>query len=465
MTENKILLNKKFQAKISFHRSCTVQLRDDVYSFFEDNLDIQLPQHKSEFLNMVEHGYENYITAYTDFPYLIKMYYTLGSFGESFGTLYQNEKGHYETHALAHVYSKHRLDPVWNYRKSNLIRNIYREYLKETLIHENYHPIHMVLTVPRVDGKFKGKRFYGKELIEDFKLLRRSEKWKKMVYAGEYGIEVKSSPNKKNGMHIHIHSLVFLQNGVRVNDFRAFIRERWEKLTGGTKIHAETIYFYQKGENGKYITEQKMSKDLDTYEQDDGTYTSLEKFITVRKKFYVDDYKRETYKRTDISFEEKKEIVLNVYLYGILECIKYHFKNDALKNEWNEYDFQLIEEVLENTKGKRLYSRFGQFYKETKLSFNHLEDDEDGSELMASSRDESINPYTGETTSSADGVIVLYYAEKQKRASSKASEPYKLLNYKQNIYFEIARGKPIKEVLKEYMKNKFKPKLKIKHYD
>ena len=188
----------------------------------------------------------------------------------------------------------------------------------------------------------------------------------------------------------------------------------------------------------------------------DGTYSSEQKFVTVKKQFFVDEFKRETYARTDISIDEKREIVLNAYLYGILECIKYHFKTDALKDKYG-YDFPLIEEVLANTCNERLYSRFGAFYNEKRLSFNHLNDD---NEIMVEAMDEAINPFTGEVLNSSECQIVMYYAEHQKRSSGSSKIPYKLLNYKQNIYTEMPKGKTIKEILKEYISNKFniKPK-------
>jgi len=463
INEAQILHNRKYQQKLSYHRQSTNDFRDQIAEFFETNFNISFPNYKSEFFKYVNAGNETYNYIYENYENLVKTYYTLGNFGESFASLFTNEKGHFETYTTAHIYSKHRLDPVWNYRKSNLIRNIYRQYLKSSKIYEQYHPVHITLTVPHEGGKWQGKRFYVKELIDSFHKIRRSQGWKSQVYAGEYGVEVKSSPNKNNGMHIHIHSLAFLKAGVTVNKFRKFLQAQWKEETEATQIWVETIYFHAKGDNGKYITELIPNpKKLITFENiEDETYTTESEFITVRKKIYVDDFAKQIKARKDITEEQKESEILNAYLYGILETIKYHFKNDSLTLDGKNYDLPLVEEVLQNTKGKRLYSRFGAFYKVPELSFNHLNNETNEGEPMAEATEEVINPFTGETTTADKTTIVMFYPERQKRASKTALEPYKLINYKTDIYTEIAVNKPIKEVLSNYLKNKFPNKKQI----
>jgi len=112
----------------------------------------------------------------------------------------------------------------------------------------------------------------------------------------------------------------------------------------------------------------------------------------------------------------------------------------------------LIEEILRNTKGKRLYSRFGAFYKVKELCFNKLEKDD---EPMAEVIDEVINPFTHEAVESEKTEIVMFYPEQQIRAKKTDKTPYKLINYKTDIYESVGSGN-IKLLLSNYFKEKFK---------
>ena len=48
-------------------------------------------------------------------------------------------------------------------------------------------------------------------------------------------------------------------------------------------------------------------------------------------------------------------------MFGILECIKYHFEPMSLKKD-GTLDVELLCEILPNIKNKKLYQRFGAFY-------------------------------------------------------------------------------------------------------
>jgi hypothetical protein len=260
----------------------------------------------------------------------------------------------YETQLMACVYSKHRLDPIWNYRKSKLIRKKYTDYLQETQIHKKYLPIHLTLTVPHKDGAFRGKRYYGTDLIACFNLLRKTETWKKYIHAGEYGLETK--PSKNHGLHIHIHSLCFQNPDYPVSFVANKIVKEWKRITDNkteySGLHYESLYFYKKVEGTKdYVKEAKWQKDRE------GEW----KETIVKKKHYI---------TTESSNED--------YIHGIMECIKYHFKHDIFakdSNQYGGYDIPFLAEVCRESRSKRLYSRFGAFYKESKLNFNNLESD------------------------------------------------------------------------------------------
>jgi len=453
--EQKTLSNNKFQSKLSYHRRELKDFLQQTKDFFSDNFDYAMPDNKKAFYGQIttskQDDLEKREFVKDNYSYLVDSYYRLKNFGQSFGSLFKNDRGDYETYTLAHIYSKHRLDPVWNYRKSNLIRKIYRNYLSTTNLHKEYTPCHLVLTLPHQNGTYEGKKFYAKELIEKFHELRRKPFFRDSVYAGEYGIEVKESKNKANGLHIHLHSLIFVKKKTGINWLRKYLEYYWELSTGATQLWLETIYYFKKDEQGKYITQLKEKIDT-TEETEDGDYLTNSKFELVKKKFYVTDLENELKLRKDLTEEEKETELLNCYIYGILECIKYHFKNDSLKDQNGNYNFELIEEILRNTKGKRLYSRFGAFYKVKELCFNKLEKDD---EPMAEVIDEVINPFTHEAVESEKTEIVMFYPEQQIRAKKTDKTPYKLINYKTDIYESVGSGN-IKLLLSNYFKEKFK---------
>ena len=297
--------------------------------------------------------------AVEEYPHLINEYYKLKFQGFSFGQLYEND-GKIDTFTQGHLYSKHRTDPVWNWRKAQLLRTKYRRFLIENdYIIKDFHPVHVVLTVPHKDGFFNGSDFYVQELINFFWECRRSAFWKKSAWGGEYGVEVKTAVV---GLHIHIHSLVFLY-GSKVNFFREKLKKKWFDLTGGNQVWAETLYFYKKDDNGEIIKELKLKKDLEFFNDD--VVINNSEFYAVPKKFYVDDEKKAIEADKTLTAEEKHESIVNTYLRGILECIKYHFKNFEIFEDFNFY-----EKVLANSHGLRLYSRFGKLYKNSDLYFN-----------------------------------------------------------------------------------------------
>ena len=260
----------------------------------------------------------------------------------------QNTKGYYAMfehkgqnvlQPLAFWYSKHRLCALWNWRKSQIIRKRYKDFLEEARdtsgnkLINHYQPIHMVLTVPHQGGLFRSKRFYVKELIEAFRDMRKNPLFSQYIYAGEYGVEVKKS--KAHGLHIHIHSFLLQYPEYTVEQTREVIETLWrnqvDNYTDYSGIHYETLYTIEKNDLGK------------------------------SEKNYI----------------SPKNSSIDHYLSGVMECIKYHFKPDCLEKIDGGYDIELIEDILNNTKGKRLYSRFGKFYNVTELNFNNIEKEED----------------------------------------------------------------------------------------
>jgi hypothetical protein len=226
----KLELNKAYEAKLSWKRKENLELRTQIKEFIETNFDILMPSSLKKFkLWVKKHSkqHETYNFISEEYGQLIKAYYILGFFGQSVASLFENGKGHFSTYTNGHLYSKHRLDPVWNWKKSKIIRSAYLKFFKDNPhIMEQYTPVHITLTLPHPDGKYKGEEFYAKQLIDKFNFLRKGSLWQKSVYAGEYGIEVSSSKSG-NGLHIHLHSLVFLKCK-QINAFREKLQKLWQ---------------------------------------------------------------------------------------------------------------------------------------------------------------------------------------------------------------------------------------------
>ena len=433
--------NRNYSAKLSWKRKETLQLRSEIKEFIEINFDIQLPISFKKFKDYCE-GSEKYREIYTQYGELVKAYYTLGNYGESIGSLFDTGNG-IEIFTNAHLFSKHRIDPVWNWKKSKLIRSIYHKYLKETKIYNHYTPCHITLTMPHKHGLYKGKSFYAKELIEAFNLIRKSDWWKKYVYAGEYGIEVTGSA--ANGLHIHLHSLAFL----RVSHLKAFrekLTTEWQKATGATETWVESLYIHKRDEKNRFIMTPKFNN-------------SKNEFELVRKKFYLQD-ETKSIAQSALEPQEKEDKIIEIYTKAILETIKYHIKGDSIKLDGGTYNIFLINEILQNTKGKRLYSRYGQFYKEPLLNFNRQDKEApDETALNEANTETVIDPRTMQEVPISETQIVKFYPEKLTYTGKLSSKPHTPINvFDDDI--ELLESKSIKLILKLMLEGKFKRRKK-----
>lgn len=435
--------NNKHSSKISWYRRNAVEMINAIDDYL-DRYDITLPRFYPEYKAKKET-----ILKYPDYGpdieqelgKLIKMRYDLCRSGKAVYALFQQQGKPAKTQILACQYSKHRLDPVWNYRKSQLIRKIYRQYLQKSDIHNQYLAAHLTLTVPHPEGLYRGRLFYAREIIAAFNLLRKSPAWKKYVYAGEYGVEIKKG-NGQNGLHIHIHSLVFQHPCYTINQAREAILTEWKAITGATFIHYQTLYFFKRKPNGQFEQELRCLWDEKT-----GDYRN----IWVKKKFYID--------RPDRPADQTQR--LQEYLHGVMECIKYHFKNDAIKKA-GSYDCDLIVDILNNAKGMRLYSRYGAFYREKELNFNRLQtehtrqsEEEIQEEIMGSVEGVQIlNPYSGELAMPGEYKYVIGKPETLKHRPKNDPDPYAPALYSVRSFLEVREGFGLKEILKKLFRDR-----------
>ncbi|MEI6122270.1 MAG: hypothetical protein WCQ95_01445 [Bacteroidota bacterium] len=446
--------NRSYSAKLSWKRKEGVDLRRQIKEFIEVNFNIKLPTSWNQFKKYTL-GSKIYNEIKESYGELARCYYTLGNYGQSVGSLFTNGT-HTEVFTNGHLFSKHRLDPVWNWKKSKLIRTVYYNFLKTSKIYKQFTPAHITLTLPHANGLYKGNEFYAKELIEHFNLIRKTAWWKKFVHAGEYGVE--TTGNSVNGLHIHIHSLAFLKVE-KLNAFRTKLQSAWLKATGATQVWVESLYIYKKDDANHFITEMKDPSKLETFEQSDGTYTSVPiGKIVVKKKFYIQDEIKQI-NQSNATVDEKEDQILQLHTKAILETIKYHFKNDSIKLSDGNYNIFLINEILKNTRNKRLYSRYGAFYKEPELNFNRMDEDEQGEELNEANSETVINPFTMEETPISETQLVVFYPEHLTYTGRLSSRPHTPLPMKTNV-FDYMEGKSVKEILKTLITSKFKKRQK-----
>lgn len=420
--EKKLRSARRFEHKLHWKQRENWKMAGAIRQYLEDN-DIYLPDHpdfkyqKHIILKYEEWGDE----LEKQFIDLIYLYYNLKK-GVSVAACFVDEDMSFTTQTILHTYTRHRCDHIWNFRKEQLIRQIYYKWIQANIdIVRKMQPVHITLTVPRdEEGKFEGDRFYGHKIIYYYNYIRKQGWWQAAVYGGEYGLETKKGKYHP-GLHIHIHSfallnfrydfkrwaicnkkdiledvLYFMENGdipkvdikilkkqskesliqllkdylgrkkISLKWFQNKMYNAWNRLTGATQMRVERLYNYRKDESGKYITEYVASgvDDIGEIEQAPGEYEYVP-LREVRKKFPI---------TKDSSIED--------YVAGIMECIKYHFKGDTFKyDDSDEYDIALLHEVLLNTKWKKLYYRFGAFFKDKTLSVQLNMDAEDKGDI------------------------------------------------------------------------------------
>lgn len=468
--------NRRQQAKLSWKRKEVVDMLNSLKEWFADK-EIYLPKQGNDaqgriVSNMEAQGYD-FVDAqqfYTDHEDLIKMYYTLSRSKYALYAQFTADNGDRDYMLLSCWYSRHRLDGVWLWRKSQLIRKAYRNYLidnYDTL--KTKTPTHLVLTMPRENGLYKGKRFYARELLAAFHEMRRSPHWKTCVWGGEYGIEVKKS--KSNGLHIHCHSLCYLKEDVSINDFREWVRTRWQSLTGAFMIHCETLYFYEKDSRGRAVYTNKRKKNTDT-----GQYETVYQDMTYPTHYWDAEGQEfvqcEAIATEAVKVRKKKYIngssSIEDYLKGILECIKYHFKNDTYKDSAGNWDFDLINEIMQQSRRLRFYSRYGAFYKEKTLSFNYeaeKENDTDDVEMGASNTAEinMINPFTESGADRDEYDIVIGKPDQLHYTGRTAINSYRL-KHSDKPFKKIHNGFSLSEIIGSVARGRLFELLEPDHY-
>jgi hypothetical protein len=409
--------------------------------------------------------------CFDEYAELARAYYTLRDSSPAVYAIFKHRTNdHYLKQMVAMSCSRHRLDPVWNFQKSKLIRGIWFRFLEKTRLHEQFQPMHLMLTVPHTDGQWKGKKFYAREFIEKFNLMRKYSGWKRCMFGGEYGIEV--TRKGSNGLHIHLHSLVFQHKQFRRDLVNRYIRMIWRRLTGAQVTWYETLYVHRKDESGKFIMEASADgipviDRSGQYTDDIRDYSMETAGIRGKKmKFYLDESEPWF---TALSPEER----MKHYLNGVMECIKYHFKIDCFRKGRDEWDVDLMKDVLRYSKGLRMYSKFGAFYREKELNYSRLEKPDLAPAELNTAIDENIaeaeksanlhpltdgiegrviNPYTRKPCERGDYVVVLSLPESVKHYGRQRDYQPIISNLHHEGYFKIRPFIPLRRILSSIMK-------------
>lgn len=383
----RVQFNNKYCAKISSKATQSFNIRRAIANHLSQGVaDPHTGEFIQEDLQDLDRGEAKGIFTGTYFENLYQYYYRLG-LNDSLYAEFDNGLGLKTTQIIATKYSMHNLCPVWGYRKSQVIRKRYKEYFTaHPDLLTNYHPCHMVLTLRHnAQGYYLGdnfipQRFFARDLIEQFKQFRDNHRkvWKEFVYGGCYNIEVKRSKKdvngNDNGIHIHMHCLVLQNKSHTVNQVRDWIKTNWELQTGASKIHYETLYYYD--------PEQKRTIDdfstiEEVYDEELGTYEYLPvgttKIINPLSETY--EYGFPTIEAPAKQYYDDSWTI-DQTTRAILEALKYNFKADALVDENGEYDIPFIAEVLNHSKRLRFTSRFNAFYRVPELNFTELSADE-----------------------------------------------------------------------------------------
>lgn len=399
---------------------------------------------------------------YDEYVELARAYYTLRASMPAVYALFKHPgKDFFQKQLVAMSCSTHRLDPVWNYKKSKLIRGLWYRFLQKSKVHEHYQPMHLMLTVPHKDGHWMGKRFYASEFIKKFNVLRKYPEWNQYIYGGEYGIEV--TRKGASGLHIHMHCLVFQKKQYTRDEVNAWIHEKWNDLTGAEITWYETLYVNKKDESGKYIMDESAGAIpvLDksgSWTDEVHSYSMETAFISgKRKKFYLDESEPWF---AALTADEK----LKHYCDGVMECIKYHFKTDCFKDKSGEWDIDLMKDVLMHSRKLRMYSKFGAFYREKSLNYSKIEKPQAPEDLTAAAAEgispiddgvagRLINPFTKQEAEFGTYSRILSVPELQLHAKDTAGNIRAPVdNQDHEAYYKIKHDMPITRVVAALMR-------------
>lgn len=229
-----------------------------------------------------------------------------------------------------------------------------------------YDLMHLTLTVPHTEKGWRGKTIYFSEIMTAYNIMRKYDGWLKYVYGGEFGVE---TTKNRQGLHTHIHSLLFVKKGIQNrNKLHLEILRIWNNLT----IDADST--------------------RTTFDE------TMKKAIKKGNRLITDDYLKRLNPRgaTLIGLEciytlengvKKRSLEWNdeAMLKAVMETISYHFAPKLFEDKEGNYNIRLIIEMLPKIYKKCLYRKFGCLHGEKSLNVRDdslLEDYEEASEVF-----------------------------------------------------------------------------------
>jgi hypothetical protein len=394
---------------------------------------------------------------YDDYSQLARAYYALYQCSPATYAIFKNPNlDTYSSQGITFTCSKHRIDPVWNYVKSKKLRSAVHGWMNEERIHEKYQPMHLVLTVPHPGGVWEGKTFYAREMVEKFNLMRKHPTWNKYIYGGLQCLEI--TRKGKNGLHIHIHAMVLQRPEFDRNVVADFISKQWEAATGGVKCWYETLYVHK-----RVNPNDKKSAWICDLDERGNKIWDEERQEYKKRKFYLDE-------RYDWFHNLPDEEKFEQYVTGVLECIKYHFKYESFKTgkkiegtNVDEWDIELIADVLKHSKNLRMFDKFGKLYGVKRLSMGYIEQqaskevdqglqvtvpptESDGVENLIT------NPYTGLPAQKGEYIRVLAMPQFLNHYGPQSNYRPIIDSKDHDVYFKIKHDIPIRRVIEAIMK-------------
>ncbi len=279
---------------------------------------------------------------------------------------------------------------------ANWYNKSYKDNLNYKLVDKiEYDLMHLTLTVPHYsDTGFRGKKFYYSEIIKLFNEMRKSKKkvqltdfltaqFTDFVLGGEYGVETTKTDN---GLNIHIHSLVFVKKYKRSRDLtHKLILKLWNSYT--VNEYSQRKQFTEKHigqikKGNKLLTADWIKKELNPQ---GATLIGLETIYSLQdgqkvrsKEFYSDDM-----------------------IKAVMETISYHFEPQAFEKKHNEFNMNLLSELLPAIFKQRLYGRFGCLYREPELNFKYKKFNEEYEDIK-------VDTETGEIEFAEHYIITPY---------------------------------------------------------
>ncbi len=249
----------------------------------------------------------------------------------------------------------------------------------------NYDLMHLTLTVPHyLETGFQGEIYYYQKITDLFHTLRNETDFSDYVYGGEYGIETTRTAN--NGLHIHIHSLLFVRScRQNRNKLHRIILQEWNKRTINKFSPRVTLDAATK----ELIKKSNRLIDDAFCDQLNPKGTTLISLETI----YSYDDKGQKVREAEFNSE--------AMLKAVLETIKYHFEPLAFDKVNKTFDLELMKELLPVIYRKQLYRKFGAIHGDKALNIK-----EDGTETTMEDFSDSVDLETGEITNPVSYFVV-----------------------------------------------------------